>query len=141
MDVQPVARVAAAPSGAEATTNAGTSKTTFAERFAAAEKAARKGERLEKVTGHAFARIKGGERDDMYVNLSGNGRNGEAFDLVRRHGRTFHIYGSGKDRVVIGLPVKDATAAPKADAAPKTDDAASKAGKADKATGGASPTG
>ena len=47
---------------------------------------------------HDFKQIAGGKRDDMFVNLSGNGRTGEAFKVVHRDGKTFHVYGSGKDR-------------------------------------------
>jgi hypothetical protein len=39
----------------------------------------------------------------MYLNTSGNSRDGQAFVLVKRDGKEFHIYGSGKDRVVVCL--------------------------------------
>src|SRR4051794_38308701 len=76
-------------------------KQSFETLFAAAKNELKAGETLTKVKRHEFARIHGGERDDMCVNLSGNGRNGEAFDLITRGGHTFHVYGSGKDRVVV----------------------------------------
>jgi hypothetical protein len=63
----------------------------------------RKGETFKPVDGRAFADIEGGKRSGMYVNTSGNERHGEAFVLVRKHGREFHIYGSGKDRLVVGV--------------------------------------
>ena len=42
-----------------------------------------------------------------YVNTSGNARDGQAFVLVKRDGKEFHIYGSGKDRVVVCLKRRD----------------------------------
>jgi hypothetical protein len=74
-----------------------------------AKKDLKSGETLTKVDGHAFARIKGGKRDDMCVNLSGNGRNGQAFDLISRNGRQFHVYGgAGADHVVVEVGKKPA---------------------------------
>jgi hypothetical protein len=39
-----------------------------------------------------------------YLNRSGNARDGEAFRIVQRGGRTFHVYGSDKDHKVFELP-------------------------------------
>ena len=78
---------------------------------------ARKGERTKNVDGHAYADILNGSRSGMYINTSGNKRDGEAFVLVKRDGREFHIYGTGKDRVVVGLKPKAADD----DTTPKTD--------------------
>ena len=36
----------------------------------------------------------------MFINNTGGKRDGEAFLIVKRHGREFHIYGTGKDRAV-----------------------------------------
>jgi hypothetical protein len=47
----------------------------------------------------------------MYLNTSGNKRDGQAFALVKRDGKEFHVYGSGKDRVVVCLKHKDDAAA------------------------------
>ena len=41
----------------------------------------------------------------MFVNQSGNARNGDAFKLVERDGKEFHVYGEGKDRKVFEVPV------------------------------------
>lgn len=106
------------------TSDAATTKKSFATLFAAAEKDLERGEKLTKVKGHQFARIKGGERDDQCVNLSGNARNGQVFDLIWRDGRCFHVYGGkGADHVVVevGTSKKDS-------AAPKTTKAASTSG-------------
>jgi hypothetical protein len=68
------------------------------------------GESLSGVYGHPYAEIKGGERDGMYVNTSNNKRRGQAFVLVHKHGIEYHIYGHGKDRLVVALkPHKTAT--------------------------------
>jgi hypothetical protein len=39
----------------------------------------------------------------MFVNTSGNVRNGQTFVLVRKNGKEYHIYGTGKDRLVVGF--------------------------------------
>jgi hypothetical protein len=65
--------------------------------------ALRKGETMTPVTGHAYAEISGGKRDGLYVNTSHNKRHGQAFVLVHKHGREYHIYGTGTDRVVVAL--------------------------------------
>jgi hypothetical protein len=123
------APIAAAATAAASTTDTSSSATTgtttteakksFATLFGEAKKDLKDGEKLTKVAGHHFARIKGGERDDMCVNLSGNGRSGEAFDLIWRDGRQFHVYGGGKgaDHVVVEVGKK---AAAKTDAAKTT---------------------
>lgn len=86
-----------------------TTKKSFDALFAEAKDDLKKGEKLSKVDGHQFARIKGGARDEMCVNLSGNARSGQAFDLVWRDGRQFHVYGSGKDRSVVEVGHKAAS--------------------------------
>jgi len=107
-------------SAASTTSTADTSKTTstakaddskksFSTLFAEAKDDLKKGEKLSKVDGHEYARIKGGTRDDMCVNLSGNERSGQAFDLIWRDGRQFHVYGgSGADHKVVEIGHKAA---------------------------------
>jgi hypothetical protein len=63
----------------------------------------RKGEKMEAVEDHKYAEITAGKRSGMFINTSGNVRNGEAFVLVRKNGKEYHIYGSGKDRLVVGF--------------------------------------
>lgn len=65
----------------------------------------RKGEEAVAVAGHAYSEITKGAREGMYINTSGNVRHGEAFVLVRKNGKEYHIYGSGKDRLVVGFHV------------------------------------
>ena len=59
-----------------------------------------KGERTQAVKGHSYKEIVSGPRNGMFINNTGNRRDGEAFLIVKRHGREFHIYGSGDDRSV-----------------------------------------
>lgn len=62
----------------------------------------RDGETFEAVPGHRdYQRIEGGERDDLFINLSGNERTGRAFEIVERDGNRFHVYGEGDNRVEI----------------------------------------
>jgi hypothetical protein len=63
-------------------------------------KSAPKGERTQKVEGHDYMEIVSGPRNGMFINNSGNARDGDTFVIVRRHGREFHIYGTGEDRNV-----------------------------------------
>ena len=67
---------------------------------ATTSKAAPKGEKTEKVEGHQYAEIIAGPRNGMFINMSDNARSGQAFVMVKRDGRQFHIYGSGEDRQV-----------------------------------------
>jgi hypothetical protein len=86
-------------------------------------KKAPKGEKSTPVEGHAYADITAGPRNGMYINTSGNKRDGQAFVLVKRDGKEFHIYGSGKDRLVVCLKRKedaDETASAKAKAKTET---------------------
>lgn len=133
---------------AAATSSAGSADTTttaakteakksFSALFAEAKDDLKKGEKLSKVEGHQFGRIKGGTRDDMCINLSGNDRSGQAFDLVWRDGRQFHVYGGkGADHTVVEVGKKaaattttststDTTAATGGTTTPASSDAAS----------------
>jgi hypothetical protein len=79
-----------------------------------AEVTLRKGEEAVAVEGHAYSEITKGAREGMYVNTSGNVRHGETFVLVRKNGKEYHIYGTGKDRLVVGFHM------PKADGSTPT---------------------
>jgi hypothetical protein len=61
-------------------------------------------ETLKKVSGHKYARVTEGDKKGMYVNQSGNARDGDAFRLVKRDGFEYHVYGTGKDRMVVRVP-------------------------------------
>jgi hypothetical protein len=69
-----------------------------------------KGERTQKVEGHGYVEIVAGPRNGMFINNTGSKRDGEAFLIVKRHGREFHIYGSGDDRKVYEVGRKRETA-------------------------------
>jgi len=100
--------------GGTSTTGATEAKKSFATLLAEAKSDLKAGEKLTKVDGHQFARIKGGTRDDQCINLSGNARSGQAFELVWRDGRQFHVYGAkGVDHTVVEVGKKaDATTTP-----------------------------
>ena len=68
-----------------------------------------KNETVKQVEGRAYADILTGSRNGLYLNTSGNVRDGDVFTLVKREGREFHVYGTGKDRQVIGLRPKTET--------------------------------
>ena len=69
-----------------------------------------KGEKTEHVKGHAYDEVTAGPRDGMFINRSGNKRDGQAFAMVKRDGREFHVYGTGKNRVIVEVKhKKDAT--------------------------------
>lgn len=68
-------------------------------------------ERLQPVQGHAWSKVVAGTREGQYVNRSHNDRHGEAFEVVRRAGRVFHVYGTGADRKVVELPTAAKAAA------------------------------
>jgi hypothetical protein len=74
--------------------------TAFEEKLKAA------GAKLEKVEGHAYEKVHGGRHDGELLNTSGNERCGQLFEIVQRHGRTYHVYGSGDHRLFIGMPAK-----------------------------------
>ncbi len=71
-------------------------------------------ETYQPVEGERYEEIVSGPRNGMFINRSGSQRDGEAFVLVRRNGREFHIYGSGADREVVpvGSRNKDSGATP-----------------------------
>lgn len=66
-------------------------------------------ETVKQVEGRAYADILTGSRNGLYLNTSTNARSGQVFSLVMKEGREYHIYGTGKDRQVIGLRPKPET--------------------------------
>lgn len=96
--------------GGASTPAATEAKKSFATLFAEAKADLKSGEKLTKVDGHQFARIKGGARDDQCINLSGNARSGQSFELIWRDGRQFHVYdGKGADHTVVEVGKKAAS--------------------------------
>jgi hypothetical protein len=69
------------------------------------------GEQTKKVAGHAYARIENGDDKGLYLNeAAGNPRQGAAFRLVEHNDHVFHVYGSGKDKVIVAMTPKAAAA-------------------------------
>jgi hypothetical protein len=68
-----------------------------------------KGEKTQKVAGHNYVEIVSGPRNGMFINNTGHKRDGEAFLIVKRHGREFHVYGTGTDRSVYEVGRERAT--------------------------------
>lgn len=64
---------------------------------------ASEGEKTKQVEGRAYHDILNGKRSGLYLNTSGNARDGQTFVLVKRDGREYHIYGSGKDRQIFSM--------------------------------------
>jgi hypothetical protein len=96
----PTASAPATTNGPAATTPATDAATPHAIRL-------RVGEAATAVAGQAYLEIHGGRRDGMFINTSANKRYGKAFTLVHKNGHELHVYGSGKDRVVVrvsGVP-------------------------------------
>jgi hypothetical protein len=65
------------------------------------------GEKTHAIEGHKYADITAGPRKGMFLNTGSNSRSGEAFVMVRKSGREYHIYGTGENRRVIGLRTAD----------------------------------
>jgi hypothetical protein len=110
-------QIAQTPAARAAQAGAGSTNGAGFKQALDAEITLRKGEEAVAVEGHAYSEITKGAREGMYINTSGNVRHGEAFVLVRKNGKEYHIYGSGKDRLVVGfhMPRSDDAAAPGVD--------------------------
>jgi hypothetical protein len=63
-----------------------------------------KGEETRPVKGHDYVEVVSGPRNGMFINKSGNERDGQAF--VRKRGAEYdlHIYGTGADREIVKIP-------------------------------------
>jgi hypothetical protein len=105
MKVLPSHIAETAATRAAKTRASGTDKAAFKAALQTAEVSLRKGEEMQAVEGHAYAEITKGARSGMYINTSGNVRHGQTFQLVHKDGKEYHIYGSGKDRLVVGFHV------------------------------------
>src|SRR5918998_964261 len=80
-------------------------RATLAEKSGKADKAP-KGEATQKVDGHDYVEVVSGPRNGMFINRSGNDRDGQAF--VRKRGADYdlHVYGTGPDREIVKVPHK-----------------------------------
>jgi hypothetical protein len=134
------AAAVSASTGADGTTAASGPSSPSASSSSASD--APKGERTQKVAGHGYVEIVSGPRNGMFINNTGGKRDGEAFLIVKRHGREFHIYGTGEDRAVYEVGRKrENTAAPSTPAASGTTPAATSGTTAPPATSTAGTTG
>jgi hypothetical protein len=62
------------------------------------------GEQTKKIAGHPYSRIENGSDKGLFLNqVAGNPRQGVAFRMVERNNHVFHVYGTGKDKVIIGM--------------------------------------
>ncbi len=98
--MDPVNAVFAARAAPSSTDTTPAKKTTTPEKASSFKDALDKETRLQHVKDHRYAKVMDGDAQGMYVNRSGNDRNGDLFTKVQRDGRTFHVYGEGKDRMV-----------------------------------------
>src|SRR4051794_11252182 len=119
----PTAAVSAATTGgvsyAKAPTAAKATKKSFADELAksatsaspadsSAKAAARPdGEQTKKISGHPYSRIENGAEKGLFLNqLAASPRLGSTFRLVQRDDHVFHVYGTGKDRVIVDVKAK-----------------------------------
>ena len=64
-------------------------------------------EQTTKVAGHPYSRIINGTDKGMYLNqVDGSPREGAVFKRVERDDRVFHVYGDGRDKVVVEIRSK-----------------------------------
>jgi hypothetical protein len=85
-------------------------------------------EQTKKIAGHSYARIENGTDKGLFLNqLASSPRLGSVFSMVERDDRVFHVYGTGKARVIVELKAKatndattDATTDTTTDTAPET---------------------
>jgi hypothetical protein len=105
MKVLPSHIAETAAARAAKTRASGSDETAFKAALQTAEVTLRKGEEAVAVEGHAYSEITKGARAGMYINTSGNVRHGQTFQLVHKDGKEYHIYGTGKDRLVVGFHV------------------------------------
>jgi hypothetical protein len=95
--------LAGTAAASEAKQTARTFGATLAEKAGKADKAP-KGEITQKVDGHDYVEVVSGPRNGMFINKSGNDRDGQAF--VRKRGAEYdlHIYGTGANREIVKVP-------------------------------------
>ncbi|WP_028063290.1 hypothetical protein [Solirubrobacter soli] len=106
-DDRKVIRVSADKSDSDSSDSGTSTKTSNTTGSTSTDKAPA-GEKTKQVDGRAYADITSGPRKDLYLNTSGNARDGKTFVLVKKDDREYHIYGTGKNREI--FMVKDPTA-------------------------------
>jgi hypothetical protein len=62
------------------------------------------GEQTKRIPGHPYSRIENGADKGMFVNqLASSPRQGSVFRMAERDDRVFHVYGTGKNEVVVEI--------------------------------------
>src|SRR3954453_21569684 len=85
-------------------------------------------ERTKPVEGRPYADITSGPRKDLYLNTSGNARDGKTFVLVKKDDSEYHIYGTGKNREVFMVKAPSAKTTTDTPAPPSTTDTTASTG-------------
>lgn len=101
------ARSASTVSSASTSASAPAGGSSFSAALADAKKRPT-GEKTQDVKGHGYDKIVAGPDKGEYLNRTGNARDGEAFRIVQRGGRTFHVYSTADDHKVFELPRRGA---------------------------------
>lgn len=112
-------KVISVGSGGSDDSSADTSTDTSSTTGSTSEKAP-SSEKTKPVEGRAYADITAGPRKDLYLNTSGNARDGKTFVLVKKEDREYHIYGTGKNRQVFGVKIPTAASSTDSTTAPST---------------------
>jgi hypothetical protein len=61
-------------------------------------------EQTTKVANHPYSRVENGADKGRYLNqVDGSPREGAVFKLVERADRVLHVYGTGKDKVIVAV--------------------------------------
>jgi hypothetical protein len=102
-----------------------------------------KGETWAPVSGtSSYADILSGSRDGYFVNISqGSKREGDAFHIVKKSGKEYHVYGSGDSKTWVEVGKKKAADTKSTDATGSTGSSGSSTGdaaSADSASGSSS---
>ena len=79
------------------------------------------GEKTTVVEGHKYADITAGPRKGMFLNTGTTARAGQAFVMVRKNGREYHIYGTGSHRHVFSIKLDDTKSSTSTDSSTTTD--------------------
>ena len=115
-------KVISVSSGSSDDSSSDTSTDTSSTTGSTSEKAP-SSEKTKQVDGRAYADITAGPRKDLYLNTSGNARDGKTFVLVKKDDREYHIYGTGSKREVFGVKIPTAaTSTDSTTATPPTSD-------------------
>ena len=61
-------------------------------------------EQTKKIAGHPYSRVENGADKGRYLNqVDGSPREGAVFKRIERDDRVLHVYGTGKDRVIVAV--------------------------------------